>query len=208
LRVLVACEFSGAVRQAFAHRGHHVISADYLPAQDGAPWGDPRSPIGNHYQGDVCDMLRKARSRWDLVIAHPPCTRLCNSGVRWLHERQLWDELTEAVDFFKLFLMLPVPRICIENPVPHMYAASHLVGPGFIRQGNKPYSQSIQPWQFGVGETKRTCLWLKGLPLLQPTMIVSGRHARVHEARPSDTRWLERSRTPLPIARAMARQWG
>jgi hypothetical protein len=186
VRVLVACEFSGVVRDAFRSRGHDAISCDLLPTE--AP--------GPHHQGDVLSLLRQP---WDLVVAHPPCTRLANSGVRWLHERDLWDELDEACDFFRACLDANAPRVCVENPVMHGYAMGR-IGVG--------YTQTIQPWQYGHGETKRTCLWLKGLPPLTPTDVVDGREARVHRASPGPDRWRERSRTYAGIAAAMADQWG
>lgn len=187
MKILVACEYSGTVREAFAKLGHDSWSCDLLPSD---------IPSDKHYQGDVKDILYDGS--WDLLIAHPPCTRLCNSGVRWLHERQLWKEMEEGAAFFKLFLNAPVPKIAVENPIPHMYAKKFI--------GN--YSQIIQPWQFGHGETKATCLWLKGLSLLKPTNIVSGREQRLHLLPPSADRWKLRSTTFAGIARAMAEQWG
>lgn len=133
------------------------------------------------------------------MIAHPPCTRLCNSGVRWLAERNLWAELDEAARFFKVLLLAKIPRIAVENPIMHKYALERI--------GVK-HTQSIQPWQFGHGETKETRLWLKNLPPLQPTNIVKGREPRVHYASPGKNRWKERSITYKGIAEAMADQWG
>ena len=187
MKVLVACEFSGAVRCAFAARGHDATSCDLLPSE--VP--------GQHIQGDmfaVPDM-----GSYDLVIAHWPCTRLANSGVRWLAERDLWAEMRESAEGFRRILDLPVARIAVENPIPHRYALD-IIG--------RKYDQIIQPWQFGHGETKATCLWLKGLPPLVPTNIVEGRTARVHRASPGADRWKERSRTLPGIADAMAAQWG
>jgi hypothetical protein len=135
---------------------------------------------------------------WDLIIAHPPCTRLTNAGVRWLHERNLWDELYAACEFFRLFLNHPCPRIAIENPIPHKYALERI---------GRKYDQCVQPWQFGHGETKAVCLWLKGLPKLQPTDVVEGREARVHRMPPGPDRAKERSRFFTGIAEAMADQW-
>lgn len=190
MRVLVACEFSGVVRDAFITRGHEAISCDLLP---GAP--------GPHIQGDVRNHLDKD---WDLLIAHPPCTFLANSGVRWLYSTKgvrneaRWIEMEAAAQFFRLMLDAPVKRIAVENPVMHCYARTLIGG----RQ-----NQVIQPWQFGHGEIKATCLWLKNLPLLKPTDIVTGRTARVHRAPPSPDRWKERSITLNGIAAAMAEQW-
>jgi hypothetical protein len=132
------------------------------------------------------------------MVAHPPCTRLCNSGVRWLAERNLWQEMREASEFFKLILNAPITKIAVENPIPHKYAVE-IIG--------RKYDQIIQPYQFGHGETKATCLWLKNLPKLQPTNIVDGRDHRIHKMPPSPERWKERSRTFQGIANAMAAQW-
>lgn len=184
MRVLVACEFSGIVRDAFNKRGHDAMSCDLLPTER----------PGWHYQGDIRNVL----TGWDLIIAHPPCTRLANSGVRWLKERNLWAEMADAAKFFKMFLEAPIERIAIENPIPHKYAIE-IIG--------RSYDQIIQPWQYGHGETKATCLWLKGLPKLKPTNIVEGRVARIHKMPPSTDRWKERSRTYTGIAEAMALQW-
>ena len=189
MRVLVACEFSGIVRRAFAARGHDAWSCDLLPSEDGSP---------KHIVGDARDLLDDG---WDLLIAHPPCTRLCNSGVRWLAERDLWSDLDEAAELFSAFWNAPIERIAVENPVMHVHAKSRI-------RNYAPPAQSVQPWQFGHGETKRTCLWLKGLPLLVPTKIVSGREARVHRMSPGPDRWKERSRFFPGIAAAMAEQWG
>jgi hypothetical protein len=187
MKVLVACEFSGIVRDAFLARGHEAMSCDILPTESPGP----------HYQGDVRDILGEG---WDLMIAHPPCTYLTNSGVRWLHERpERWAALNDACEFFRDLLAAPIPRIAVENPVPHRYAMDRI---------GQRYAQSIQPWQFGHGETKRTCLWLKGLPVLEPTEIVGGRDARVHRATPGPDRWKLRSLTFPGIAAAMADQWG
>ena len=190
MKVLVACEFSGVVRQAFRERGHNAWSCDLLPAEDESP---------DHIQGDVRKILYF--NRWDLMIAHPPCTRLCNSGVRWLHERNLWDELDEACDLFSDLWNAPIPRICIENPVMHKHAKTRI-------RNYRPFAQSIQPWQFGHGECKRTCLWLRNLPCLEPTDIVDGREQRIHKMPPSADRERLRSITYSGIAKAMAEQWG
>ena len=189
MRVLVACEFSGVVRDAFLDRGHDAWSCDLLPAE---------RLSNRHIQGDVRDILNEG---WDmLIVAHPPCTRLCNSGVRWLHERNLWDELDEGCSLFSDLWNAPIPRRCVENPVMHRYAKARI-------RNYRPPAQSVQPWQFGHGETKRTCLWLHELPPLQPTRIVPGREARVHRMAPSPDRWRERSRFYPGIAAAMAEQW-
>lgn len=186
-KVLVACEFSGVVREAFnAYHGIHAISCDLLPAEDGR--------VDYHYQGDVRDILN---NKWDMMIAHPPCTRLANSGVRWLKERGLWEELWDACKFFNLLLDMDIPLIAVENPIQHKYARHHI----------RKYDQIVQPWQFGHGEQKATCLWLKGLPKLKPTNIVEGREQRVWKESPSENRWMERSRTFSGIASAMAAQW-
>jgi hypothetical protein len=197
LRVLVACEFSAIVSTAFRDLGHEAISCDMLPTE-----GDPKY----HYRGDVRDLL-DPHIHWDMVIAHPPCTRLCNSGVRWLHERNLWTEMREAAEFFRFFLELDVPMVAVENPVMHRYAAE-IVG--------RPATQFIQPYEFGHLESKRTGLWLKGLPPLLPTSDLSAEVAalpksathKVHHASPGADRWRERSRTYAGIAAAMAQQWG
>jgi hypothetical protein len=198
MRVLIACEFSGVVREAFRRRGHDAWSADLLPATDGSKF---------HFEGDATDLLgggivcttHSNPFHWDLLIAHPPCTRLCNSGVRWLHERDLWDDMREACALFKAFLDAPIPRVAIENPVMHRHAREIIGrGPDF----------TVQPWQFGHGEVKRTCFWTKGLPPLRPTHIVDGREARVHKMSPGPDRWAKRSITYTGIAEAMAEQWG
>lgn len=189
MKVLVACEFSGIVRDAFAARGHDAWSCDLLPSER----------AGKHAQCDVRKFLTAYVEPWDLMIAHPPCTYLCNSGVRWLHTQSLRrQQMIEAAHFFKALLNAPINRICVENPIPHKYAVD-IIG--------EKYSQIIQPWQFGHPETKATCLWLKGLPKLKPTNIVSGRNPRVHFASPGPDRWKERSRTLPGIADAMAQQW-
>jgi len=181
MRVLVACEFSGSVRRAFRARGHEAWSCDLLLAEDASPY---------HMQGDALEALKQP---WDLLIAHPPCTHLAVSGARWFHEKRA--EQAEALAFVRALLNAPVPHICVENPV--SIIASHI----------RPADQTIQPWQFGHGETKATCLWLKNLPKLRPTQIVEGREARVHLMPPGPNRWKERSRTFQGIAEAMAAQW-
>lgn len=183
-KVLVACEYSGAVRDAFLAMGHDAMSCDLLPTDVPGP----------HYQGDVFDIIGDG---WDLMIAHPPCTYLCVSGIHWNTSRPERKIHTEsALDFFQRLLNAPIPHIALENPV--SVASSRI----------RPPDQTIQPWQFGHGETKATCLWLKNLPQLQPTNIVSGRENRIHKMAPSKDRWKLRSATYPGIAQAMAQQWG
>jgi len=186
MKVLVACEYSGIVRDAFLSKGHEAISCDVLPTESPGP----------HHQGDVRDILY---DDWDMIIAHPPCTRLTLAGVRWLHERNLWEDLDDACDFFRIFLDHPCERVAIENPLPHGHATKRI---------GRKYDQRIQPWQFGHGETKGICLWLKGLPHLAPTNIVEGREARVHMCPPGPDRAKIRSRFFDGVATAMADQWG
>lgn len=191
MRVLVACEFSGAVRRAFARRGHDAWSCDLLGADDDAREFQTPDTYGRHYQGDVMRILDRG---WDLMIAHPPCTHLAVSGARWFHKKTV--EQLEALAFVKALMAAPIPRIAIENPI------------SIISSRIRKPDQIIQPWQFGHGETKATCLWLKNLPKLVPTNIVEGREARVHRMPPGPDRWKERSRTFTGIAEAMAEQWG
>jgi hypothetical protein len=181
MRVLVACEYSGTVRDAFIARGHDAMSCDLLPTEKPGP----------HYQGGVLDILDDG---WDLMIAHPPCTHLAVSGARWWKDKL--NEQAEALWFVAQLMDARIPRIAIENPISKISTA--------IR---KP-DQIVQPWQFGHGETKATCLWLKGLPKLVPTQVVDGREARIHKMSPGPDRWKERSRTYQGIADAMASQWG
>jgi len=181
MKVLVACEFSGTVRDAFARRGHDAWSCDILPSETD----------GQHIQADALSILGDG---WDMAIMHPPCTHLAVSGSRWFPLKQ--DEQREALDFVRALMAAPIPRIAIENPV--SIISSHI---------RKP-DQIIQPWQFGHGEMKTTCLWLKNLPRLKPTDIVDGREQRVWKMPPSENRWAERSRTFQGIAEAMADQWG
>lgn len=183
LRVLVACEYSGRVRNAFAKRGWDAWSCDLL---------DSETP-GQHYKGDVRDMLTQ---RWNLLVAHPPCTHLAVSGARHFAAKQASGVQQEALDFVRMLLDADVPHIALENPV------------SIISTRIRKPSQVIQPWQFGHGETKATCLWLKSLPKLTPTQIADGRKPRIHHMPPSPTRWKERSRTYEGIAQAMADQWG
>lgn len=196
LKVLVACEYSGVVRDAFIAKGHDALSCDLLPTESPGP----------HYVGDVRDILYQ--QNWDILIAHPPCTRLTNAGVRWLHERNLWDEMKDAAQFFKMFLDAPVPKIAVENPVMHKYAVE-IVG--------RKHDFSIQPYQFGHPESKRTCFWLKGLKPLLPTNILTKPPSGYWDNQtpsgqnklgPSADRWKLRSATYPGIAAAMADQWG
>lgn len=181
MKVLVACEFSGIVRDAFNKKGHQAVSCDLLESES----------EGLHYQGSVIDILGDG---WDLMIAHPPCTHLAVSGARWFKNKR--QEQEEALEFVRILLNAPIDKIALENPV------------SIISSKIKKPDQIIQPWMFGHGETKATCLWLKNLPKLIPTDIVEGREARVHKMPPSETRWKERSRTFTGIAQAMADQWG
>lgn len=181
MKVLVACEYSGRVRDAFTKLGHDATSCDLLPTD--VP--------GKHYQGDVLDIINDG---WDLMIAHPPCTHLAVSGARWFKEKA--KEQEEALEFVKVLLSAPIERIALENPI------------SVISSKIRKPDQIIQPWQFGHGETKATCLWLKNLPKLVPTNIVEGREAKVHKMPPSPDRWKLRSTTYQGIADAMAAQWG
>ncbi len=186
MRVLIACEYSGRVREAFRALGHDAWSCDLLPSEDGSP---------NHIQGDCLPVAYFME--WELMVAHPPCTHLSVSGARHFEEKRADGRQKEAVDFFMKLVSVPsIPRIAIENPVCIMSSV-----------WREP-DQIIQPWQFGHGETKATCLWLKGLPPLLPTKIVEGREPRIHMMPPSPDRWKERSRTYEGIASAMAAQWG
>ena len=190
--MLIACEYSGIVRDAFIAKGHDAMSCDLLPTES----------LGPHYQGDINVMLgdQVLNSTWDLLIAHPPCTYLSNSGVRWLYEKSgRWQSLDEAAMFFKDLLEAPFKKIAIENPIPHKHA---------IKRIGQKYNQIIQPWQFGHGETKATCLWLKNLRSLKPTNIVEGRESRIHKMAPGTNRSKDRSLTYQGIANAMAEQWG
>lgn len=185
MRVLVACEYSGAVRDAFNASGHEAISCDLLPTDFSGP----------HYIGDMFDLIDYP---FDLMIAHPPCTHLSVSGSRHFEAKRIDGRQQAAVAFFMRIVRQSahIPRVAIENPVCIMSSMYR-----------KP-DQIIQPWQYGHGETKATCLWLKGLPPLTPTNIVEGREARVHRMPPSPDRWKERSKTFAGIAQAMAEQWG
>lgn len=179
-RVLVACEYSGTVRDAFAALGWDAWSCDLLPSEK----------PGNHHQGDVREILDEG---WDIMVAHPPCTHLAVSGARWFKDKV--REQAEALDFVRLLLAAPIPHIALENPV------------SVISSKIRKPDQVIQPWQHGHGETKATCLWLKNLPRLTPSNIVEGREQRIWKMPPSADRWKERSRTLSGVAVAMANQW-
>jgi len=181
MKILVACEFSGIVREAFMARGHDAWSCDLLPTE--IP--------GQHIQGDVLKILSDG---WDLMIAHPPCTYLAVSGARWFAERK--PEQEAALEFVRLLLDAPIPKIALENPI------------SVISSRIRKPDQIIQPWMFGHAETKATCLWLKNLRPLKPTNLVVGRDDRVHREPPGPDRWKRRSRTYAGIALAMAEQWG
>lgn len=210
MRILVACEYSGVVRDAFIKKGHDAMSCDLLPTDKPGP----------HYQGNVLDILNDG---WDLMIAHPPCTYITNAGVRHLHEnvtskngvrakvygKARMLEMKKACEFFNALLNSSVPKVCVENPIPHKYARA-IIG---------DYTQLIQPWQFGHKETKATCLWLKNLPKLVPTNIVGPppknmtpeerrKWHKVHMTAPSKDRWKIRSVTYQGIADCMAETWG
>ena len=186
MRVLIACEFSGIVRDAFAAKGHDAWSCDLLPSEK----------HGKHLQCDVREVIsgHPFIGNWDLMIAHPPCTYLAVSGARWFKDRK--QEQLDAVAFFRELLLAPIEKIALENPVSVIST--------YIR---KP-DQIIQPWQFGHDEVKKTCLWLENLPYLKHTDVVQGRYARVHRESPGPNRWKNRSRTYCGIANAMADQWG
>lgn len=181
MKVLVACEFSGIVRDAFTARGHDAWSCDLLPSER----------PGNHIQADVLPILKIG---WDLLVGHPPCTRIASSGAAWFKGRE--QEQRDALLFVAQLMLAPIAHIAVENPI------------GVISTFFRKPEQIIQPWQFGHGETKATCLWLKNLPPLKPTNIVDGREPRVHREAPGPNRWKNRSRTYQGIADAMAEQWG
>lgn len=200
MRVLVACEFSGRVREAFANRGHYAVSCDLLETEL------PESQNSKHYLGDVRDILG---DDWDLIIAHPPCTYLAQSGVQWLKKVPgRWEQMIDAVKFFNLFLSHPCERICIENPIMHSHAKQGLLV--------KDYTQKIQPYFFGHPERKQTCLWLKNLPKLKVTNNLEQQVLFMHKADKDKVHWeppgperqKNRSRTYLGVAKAMAAQWG
>lgn len=182
MKILVSCEYSGAVRDAFIRLGHDAMSCDLLPTDVPGP----------HYQGDVRDVLDYP---WDMMIAFPPCTALAVSGARHFEEKRKDGRQQSGASFFMSLAKADIPRIAIENPISIMSTL-----------WRKP-DQIIQPWMFGHGETKATCLWLKNLPPLKPTNIVEGREQRIHKMGPSPDRWKERSKTFPGIAEAMAAQW-
>jgi hypothetical protein len=184
MKVLIACEYSGRVRDAFIRNGHDAVSCDLLPTDVPGP----------HYQGSVFDLI--GEGVWDLMVAHPPCTHLAVSGARHFASKKASGVQQEALDFVRALLDSPIPRIALENPI------------SIISSRIRKPDQIIQPWQFGHGETKSTCLWLKGLPNLIPTDIVEGREAKVHKMPPSPDRWKLRSTTYQGIADAMGNQWG
>lgn len=185
MRILIGCEYSGRVREAFRALGHDAWSCDLLPAEDDSP---------HHIKGDVLQAANGGG--WDLGIFHPPCTHLAVSGARHFQAKRADGRQQEAVEFFLAIARLKIPRMAIENPVCIMSSV-----------WRKP-DQVVHPWQYGHPETKATCLWLKGLPHLVPTNIVAGREARIHKMPPGPNRWKERSRTFEGIAAAMADQWG
>ena len=196
MKVLIACEYSGTVRDAFIAKGHDALSCDILPTDKPGP----------HYQGNVLDIINDG---WELMIAHPPCTYLTNSGVCHLHkDATRWEKLDQGAKFFKQLLNANIPMICVENPIMHKYAKERI--------GNVKQSQIIQPWMFGHTEQKATCLWLKGLPLLKETnnvkeemmLLPDNQRQKLHYLPPSEDRWKLRSKTYEGIAQAMASQWG
>jgi len=196
MKVLVACEFSGVVRDAFLEKGHDAVSCDILPTEQPGP----------HYQGDVRDILNGG---WDMMIAHPPCTYLANSGVSWLYRQEgRWEKMREGALFFRDILNADIPQICVENPIQHKYARE-IIG--------EKYTQIVQPFQHGHPESKQTCLWLKNLPPLEPSELLHApkdgkwenqTKSGQNKLAPSVDRWKERSRTYPGIAEAMAKQWG
>lgn len=186
-RILIACEYSGTVRDAFRLRGFDAVSCDLLPTEQQGP----------HIQGDVLEVIGPG---FDMLIAHPPCTYLTNSGVSWLHKRpERWEQMRQGAEFFRQMLDAPIQFKAIENPIPHKYALE-IIG--------RKYDQIIQPWMFGHGETKATCFWLENLPPLMSTILDAGREQRLHRLPPSPDRWKLRSKTYQGIADAMADQWG
>ena len=183
MRVLIGCEYSGTVRDAFIKAGHDAMSCDLLPTEKPGP----------HYQGSIFDVIDDG---WDLGIFHPPCTHLAVSGARHFEAKRADGRQQEALEFVRRLMYCNIPMWALENPI------------SIISSVIRKPDQIIQPWMFGHGETKATCLWLKGLAPLEPTNIVSGRADRIHKMPPSPDRWKERSRTYQGIADAMASQWG
>lgn len=195
MRILIACEYSGRTRDAFIAKGHEAVSCDFLPTEQPGP----------HHQGDVLEILNDG---WDLMIAHPTCTYLTNSGVCWLHKDPTrWEKMRQGAEFFKKLLNAPIPKKAIENPIMHKYAVE-IIG--------RRQNQVVQPWMFGHPESKATGLWLEGLPLLKETNNVrdymktlpKNQQQRLHYLPPTKDRWKERSRTFDGIANAFAEQWG
>lgn len=182
MKILVACEFSGTVREAFRRKGHDAFSCDILPCELGPSY---------HYECDIFEVIES--ESWDLMVAHPPCTHLAVSGARWWKDKK--KEQEEAISFVRRLMTCDIPKIAIENPI------------GILSTAICKPTQIIQPWMFGHGETKATCLWLKNLSPLIPTNIVEGREPRIHRMPPGPNRWKERSRTYKGIAEAMAEQW-
>ena len=192
MKILVACEFSGIVRDAFRAKGHDAISCDLLPTESEGP----------HYQGDIRDILY---DKWDMVLAFPPCTHLASSGARWFKEKQKDGRQQQGIDFFNLFTNLDCPKVMIENPI------------GIMSTHYRKPDQIIQPWQFGHEESKKTCLWLKGLPFLKPTNIkmlpksgywTNQTPSGQNKLGPAPDRAKNRSKTYLGISKAMGEQWG
>ena len=182
MRVLIACEYSGKVRDAFLAKGHDAMSCDIIATD--AP--------GPHHEGDVMDIIH---DDWDMLVAFPPCTHLASSGARWFRDKIADGRQQEGIDFFMALANAPIDKIALENPI------------GIMSTRYRKPDQIIQPWQHGHGETKATCLWLKGLPLLKPTDIVEGREPRMWKLPPSKDRAKIRSETYDGIAKAMAEQW-
>lgn len=235
MNVLIGCEESGVVREAFRALGHRAFSCDLAPARDGSAFHlamDVRQAIRlgvPQWIGEAGTLIHRPNyiEYWDLLIAHPPCTYLCNSGVRWFttipqiqkpgtaYGGLRVGRMNDAAELFADLLTCGIPKIAIENPVMHKYAKA-AIAMALQERGQTyeqairaaTFQQSIQPWQFGHGEVKRTCLWLRGLPALVPTQIVEGRHPAVHRASPGPTRARDRSVTYQGIAAAMAAQWG
>lgn len=208
MRVLVACEWSGTVRDAFRRRGHEAWSCDLLGPDDLRDEFKAQEWPNYHLQGDVRELFNVFGWQWDLLIAHPPCQYLCNSGVRWLYkdghkeygrDPKRWKLMEQGAELFDWLASRDVPHICLENSIMHEYATDRI--------GRSP-TQIIQPWMFGHGETKATALYLKALPKLQPTNIVEGREPVVHYASPGPDRGRIRGRTYRGVADAMAEQWG
>jgi len=185
LSILIGCEFTGTVRDAFRKKGYDAYSCDLIPSEDNSIY---------HIKDDIKRVATFGKFMWEMLIVFPPCTHLCVSGARWFKNKE--KQQTRALDFIRMLMKLPIKKIAIENPI------------GIISTKIRKPDQIIQPWQFGHGETKATCLWLKNLPKLKPTHIVSGREQRIFNMPPNKDRGKNRSRTYLGIADAMAEQWG